>query len=413
MINTAFMTVPIEDTIVAYFDGRLNDAEGAELLHRVSVSPEIRQLFQEHESLRQIAHRAARNVAVSPSLEESLFQRIAGVDRERMIPPVFWTARRISTAAGVAAILLAAIVGTFEFRSNGVGNESVSAASASMTNQPSVSQTNSSAGPATISVDAGSKILRLAKNFSDNSSTTNDRSIGNNESAGNEFAANISAAEEEPSTEPTIELHPVSRSAPVAHITLPGSTPTTLEELRDQMGFHPSSNFEIGASMPISGFDGPAVVPTEPLFSVFSVHAAYDFDANDQLALKLTGGNFTGISQIITSGGGFTSVNGKFQTQLGYAAELFYERREPVDHGMFFFTGGIGGGFYSLGTILSAEAGIEVPVGDRWLGGVSLVISRLHQNISQQSTNQPVIFDGYNIYSSLAGRIEYGMTYEF
>ena len=112
MINQNNMAVPIEDTIIAYLDGRLNDADSAELLHRVSVSPEIRQMFQEHEALRQISYRAARNAVVSPELEESLFARIAAIKESRdVVAPVpFWSMPRISAMAGVTAIIALALL---------------------------------------------------------------------------------------------------------------------------------------------------------------------------------------------------------------------------------------------------------------------------------------------------------------
>ncbi len=103
----------LKDTIIAYFDGRLNDTDGAELLHRVSVSPEIRQIFQEHEALRQVAYRAARNVTIPSSLEESLFQRITAMEKEESLPVGFWSSRRIATFAGVAVALFAVAVGSF------------------------------------------------------------------------------------------------------------------------------------------------------------------------------------------------------------------------------------------------------------------------------------------------------------
>src|ERR1700733_11166603 len=97
----------IEDTIVAYFDGRLNDSECAELLHRVSVSPEIREIFQEHEAMRLMSYRAMRNVTVSPELEDAVFARVAALEetREKVMPVAFWTLPKISAMAGAAALI--------------------------------------------------------------------------------------------------------------------------------------------------------------------------------------------------------------------------------------------------------------------------------------------------------------------
>src|SRR5579872_1131284 len=128
---------PIEDTIIDYFDGRLNDAEGAELLHRVSVSPEIRAIFEEHDALRQMAVRAARNISIAPELEEAVFARVAALQEEERLPAGFWSLRRISVAAGVAAIFIAGIVGSLEFQNAGIiRNAGInSAESGKITNQ--------------------------------------------------------------------------------------------------------------------------------------------------------------------------------------------------------------------------------------------------------------------------------------
>src|SRR2546421_10782766 len=101
------MTAGLEDKIIAYFDGSLSDADSAELLHRVSVSPEIRELFREHEMLRDLAHEAARSVTISPEIESSLFSRIealsGNVVREK---PLLIFSRRTLVAAVLGLMFL-------------------------------------------------------------------------------------------------------------------------------------------------------------------------------------------------------------------------------------------------------------------------------------------------------------------
>ncbi len=397
------MTTPIEDSVIAYFDGRLNDAEGAELLHRVSVSPEIRQVFQEHEAMRQLANRAVRNVAVPPALEEALFQRIAGMDRERILPPVFWSVRRISALAGVTAILLAGIVGSLEFRNGGARSLAGNPSTAMMANPPLGYTANVAPEMPPFQAAAVTK----ARQISNATHTTHVTNVSHG-SFSDAPPANLLSPDDQ-----SIELLPASRSAAVAEITVPTAGHVTLESLRELAVLDQPYQFEVGISAQWSSFSVPAVVPTEPLFSDFSLRVGYNLDVNDQLGVTLTRGTMSGLALISTSGAGFTDVNGQFKMQQRYAGELFYQRREAVDHGLFFVSGGIGGGFYSLGTLVSAEAGVEVPFGDRLMGGVSLVISRMHQNQPQQNSNEPVIFDGYNIYNSIAGRIEYSMAYRF
>jgi hypothetical protein len=409
MMSADYMTIPIEDTIIAYFDGRLNDTDGAELLHRVSVSPEIRQIFQEHETLRQVAFRAARNVSVPPALEESLFQRIAVIENEESLPLAYWSTRRISAFAGVAALLLAVAVGSFE-----LGNSSVE--NVNHNSLPIVTGTNvhsndlANAIPATNSVGAQGirNVHKLESGFSGTSGTNTTNTLPSSESV---FEPAMAASEH------AIELLPASRSVEVARITLPSTGHTTIESLRDIAVVDQASNFEIGLASPFSGFGLPATMPQASIFSDVSLRFAYNFDTEDQIAFKLTRGSFAGLSTISTKEPGFTDINGQLQLQQeSYAGELFYQRRETIEHGLFFVTGGVGGGFYSQGSLLSAEIGLEVPIGERFLGGVSLVVSRFHQNGSEQSLltgNEPVIYDGSNAFNTVAGSIEYGLSYRF
>lgn len=108
------MTSGLEDKIIAYFDGELSDADSAELLHRVSVSPEIRDLFREHEMLRGLAHEATRSAAIRPEIESSLFSKIEAIaskpSREK---PMFIFSRRTAMALALALILISGSLGYF------------------------------------------------------------------------------------------------------------------------------------------------------------------------------------------------------------------------------------------------------------------------------------------------------------
>ncbi len=410
-MNTDYMAVPIEDTIIAYFDGRLNDTDGAELLHRVSVSPEIRQIFQEHEALRQVASRAARNVTIPSSLEESLFQRITAMEKEESLPVGFWSSRRIATFAGVAVALFAVAVGSFELGNSGIEHVNrhtpLLAASSNEHLNDLANAVPANASSATNSVGAQviSSVHKPEKGFS-----------GTN--TANELPSSESTLEQAISlSEAAIELLPASRRTKVAHITLPSTEHTTLESLRDIAMVNQATDFELSLASPFSDFGLPTNLPQASLFSDISLRFAYNFDTKNQIAFKLTRGSFAGLSTISTHENGFTDINGQLLLQQeNYAGELFYQRREAVEHGLFFVTGGVGGGFYAQGSMLSAELGLEVPIGERFLGGVSLVVNRFHQNNSEQSIltgNEPVIFDGSNAFNTLAGSIEYGLSYRF
>ena len=99
------MTSGLEDTIISYFDGGLSDADSAELLHRVSVSPEIRELFREHEMLRGLAHEATRSVMVRPEIEAQIFSRVEALaGSEQREKAMFVFSRRTAMALALALI---------------------------------------------------------------------------------------------------------------------------------------------------------------------------------------------------------------------------------------------------------------------------------------------------------------------
>ncbi|HET6402561.1 MAG TPA: hypothetical protein VFH95_14345 [Candidatus Kapabacteria bacterium] len=387
---------PIEDTIIAYFDGRLNDSEGAELLHRVSVSPEIREIFEAHDALRQMAVRAAQNISISPELEEAVFARIAALQEEERLPVGFWTLRRIAVTAGVAAILIAGVAGSFEFQNAGANSaESGKIKNQGISIQHMAANARFETAQRTFEPAYRTAIEQVNSEIpGDNLTTTND----------------ISLIVGDPSS--AITMHPAPEESEVASIPLPSISHATFQSLRELPPADAESKFEAGISSPMSGFSFPGSVPQQGPFADVTIRAAYNLDEKNQVGLRITDGSFAGLRP--AAGAGYTHET--MELQQGYAGELFYRHREPVVQGLFFVTGGAGGGFYSLGTMLSAELGIEVPFGERLLGGVSLIVSRLHQNGSESailSSSTPVIYDGSNVFNSLNGSIEYALTYRF
>jgi hypothetical protein len=419
MTNSDYMmAVPIEDTIIAYFDGRLNDADSAELLHRVSVSPEIRQIFQEHEALRQMSFRAARNAVVSPELEESVFTQVAALseDRRRLIPVAFWSLPRISAVAGAAAFVL--LIATLTLVQNANDHSTISQstdafaqasvqvpASSDISSQQVASQTLAPAPTAngrvsdvkSIATTAPSKIIPLAlPDFGE---------------------------EKQSASEPVIRILPQPGES--NHVNMPtvDNPPQTMRSLRGLPDPDEAPMFEIGlASDAMPGFNAPANVIEQPmpvldLASEFALRFGFNIDARNQIGFRFTRVSFPSMAVTATPAGlGYTVVNGSIESAIGSAEELVYKHREPMDQGLFYLTGSVGGGFYTQGTLLSCELGLEVPVSDKLMGGVSVIVSRLHQYGSEQNASSgsgPVIYEGANIYNTLAGRMEYGLTYRF
>jgi anti-sigma factor RsiW len=224
MINGGSMTVPIEDTIIAYLDGHLNDTEGAELLHRVSVSPEIRQIFQEHEALRQVAFRAARNAAVPTELEESVFARVAALEnsRDRGLPVGFWSMPRISAMIGTVAIIALALLAPWRAgETNLNSNHRVIAAS-----QPAAPV---GIAQATSNLNAGSPTASLPTESSN--TTTHRNAVRESHSASNvsTLADNLPAAQPPQSiSDPVIQIIPKPDESDRINIPTVGNSPQTL-----------------------------------------------------------------------------------------------------------------------------------------------------------------------------------------
>lgn len=68
--------VNLEDKIIAYLDGTLDETSRAELLHTLSVSPEKRKLLEEHIKLREIISLGHKPASVPLMTERKLAERI-------------------------------------------------------------------------------------------------------------------------------------------------------------------------------------------------------------------------------------------------------------------------------------------------------------------------------------------------
>ncbi|GEM_PF-2301005 len=393
----------IEDTIIAYMDGRLTDSESAELLHRVSVSPEIRDIFEKHVTLRNISYRAARNVSVPPELEEDLFAHIESLqEAERDAVPVgFWSTRRLSMTAAAIAILLVAFIGGMEYHTNNAGDiKQLHVAPVAASVNPASAN---SVATTTMSVPSIQNIV--TSGVAPHRSWVVRNSVPRIAAPVTPVAAQNA---EQNSTASTIQLVP--RAKEVGRVELP-RTGSTLASLRSQQDIalnDGNSKFELSIATPItSGFSRPSNVPQLNPFATVSLRAAYNLDSKNQVGLRFTEGSFQGLQQ--TSGAGFTEVS--LGSQSGLSGEILYRHREPVE-GLFFVTAGAGYGIYSLGMLITGEVGFEVPFGDHLLGGFSMVLTNLHQR-DIQTSDAAIIYDNGPIYKTLDGRIEYGLTYKF
>jgi hypothetical protein len=215
-----------------------------------------------------------------------------------------------------------------------------------------------------------------------------------------------------------IALAPTPRENAIERIIPPGINQplhTTLTDLvmmegpeRFEFGFDASSP---GVTLPSNGFN------LNPFG--YEVRLAYNLDENDQVAFHFGNEYYQWLNVVSTKGDGFTSITGSMGAQKRFASyELFYDRVQPIADGRLYLTAGVGGGFYTVGNLLSAELGFKVPISERMLAGITFTLTRAHQNgPSEQevltSQTLPAIYSGQDIHNTLNGMIQYGLSYRF
>ena len=404
----------IEETIVAYFDGRLTDTESAELLHRVSISPEIRQLFTEHEMLRNMAYRTARNVSIPTELEESLFAHIASLQEDEkgiaLLPEAegFWSIRRISVAAAVVAILLAGAVESLHYNSNEPLNGTQAIRTSQISGPSAESEGLHTSQPSTMALQS--------------SHVVGNRAIALNSYHNDGIAETVKEADESSNApvfgkndDENIVLAPALRTVELSHINQPSiGGPFSL---RDMAYTDVPRRFEIGLSTSSPGVTMPAIGHNLNPFA-YEVRAAYNLDEHNQAGIRVASDYFQGLNIAMASTSGFTNITGSMGVKRFATYELFYNRVQAIDGGRFFLSLGLGAGLYSEGNLMSMELGFKLPLGDRLLAGVTFRATRVHQNgASEQelmsSQSVPVIYSGQDIHNTLNGVFLYGLSYQF
>lgn len=400
----------IEDTIIAYFDGRLDDSQRAELLHRVSVSPEIRELFTQHETMRRLAARAARNVSVRPAIEEAVFANVAALHarekRERMIP--IWTMRRLSVAAAVLAFLalgaaewygLDPITGGF---ATGVSSKVTTRSPESTTSMSTASSNSVAATNTSLSADDQSAatshvfatpVNRVNEGLTDTSSSSSEPQVAE---AVLSQAAPRETAQAASILQPSVIDHGIPRP-----------------ELASANGFE---RFDVGLETSTRA-DYPAYVITAQPFHDWRIHAGYGLDANDFVGLRIEQTDFAKLSA--STVGGFVEYTNS--TVFTPAYELYYARRQDLAGGRFAVEASLGAGLYGGGNLLSLETGIRIPIPilDHLTAVASGSLMRVHQNgptkdeLIAQSTQTPVLFEAADVRNTLVFRLRYGFAYKF
>jgi hypothetical protein len=419
----------LEDSMIAYFDGRLSDEESAELMHRVSISPEIRQLFREHEMLRQLATRAAQKVVIRPELEESLFSRIHALaeNEHKVLAPIpeaaavassvsrFWGLRRSLLVA-----LLLGLLGSGAY----LGLQGSETGEVRNSSQPPVAATERSItqNQALTSTRSDAPIEKVAAT----SSIASHDAVPRTRSTSMQSMEPVSSIESGESKETAITTDRIS--SPIAQVAARPEAPTTLRAsigapqaiaVRD-VANEDAPSFEIGA-MTSSGFSYPANASLISPFADLRISAAYYLAASDLAGIRVGSDLYQGLATVRrSSDGSMTVVTRAQEEQRSLGAEAFYSHRMllPVGAGLW-LEGTAGAGIIPSGTTLSAELGFKLPFSDHMLGGVSFRLTRVHVNapsvdeLMSRSSDEPALFEGSNIHNTLNGRLQYGLSYRF
>ena len=422
----------IEETIIAYFDGRLTDSEGAELLHRVSISPEIRQLFSEHEMLRNMAYRSVQNVSVRPELEDALFTSIAALQQEEKTAAVlpqasgFWSVRRISIAAAVVGLLLAGIGDSIELGANHTTNHIATQAHTNA-QQPLASSNvisgNSALLPGNLVTPALPATTGKGSIHTNRANTLNlHAAVSKGLNAGIE-TSNLPLADTT-ALDRMIAMAPEPRITPVNNINRQQVGEPTRATLRDLFTANEPSRFEIGLMTSGGVFTRPADGISLNPFSAYHLQASYSLGEHDRVGVRAASEFLQYLQTSSNAGTGFTSVTGSMEQRRVLSYTLFYERVQEVNAGRFYVIGGVGAGLYSLGSLasagnlVSAELGLRLPLSDRLFAGATIMVSRMHQNgLSKEelisSQPGPAIYSGQDIHNTLNEVFLYGLSYRF
>ena len=419
----------IEDKIIAYFDGELSDADSAELLHLVSISPEIRDLFRQHEMLRELAHEATRSVMVSPEVESALFSRIEALaQKPAREKAVLIFSRRTVAVAALALVLISSSLGYLvpKLFSNGpeeqvqapaLRQENISGSEKTLLNGSSAASIEKLSLPVKANLaNVVRKQVALNREVSDREEigSVTDRTDG----TGRTDVAKISLVDKPIGLR---EINPVSAKSEDIHSSNIGEhhSPFDLKEISPESG----SLFEIGLQTS-SGFTYPAdAAPIKP-FADQRLSIAYHITENNVIGFRLGSGLYQQLGDVKrTQENGLDVLSRNIETKRSFSEEIYFSHLEPI-----YFVApltlefSLGGGFIPNGYSLGIEAGIRIPLSESFLFDAVFALSRIHSNglaasailASESTSNKPVLFgESTDIRNTLNGRLHYGFIYRF
>jgi hypothetical protein len=453
-ITDVTMRENIEDRIIAYFDGRISDDESADLLHRVSVSPEIRKLFREHEMLRELARSAQASTVVRPELEASLFSRIEALaaaeqaplavpveeDRRRKAVPFFWSRWRLGLATAVGAFVLGAAITLGPELFDG-GEDLNDQGTSNVTDAPALTPKDAISGSEEIAEEAKSpskqdfnEIIRGDRDYEARQvanerpsaagdktykSYKTDRSYTSQEnSVGTTNIASTSTLADETFTQPISSVDARS-SMPLYLGGEKGNMPVFRAEDIEQ----DEANFEMAVETS-SGFSYPASGPGIQPFADPRISVGYFLDRQNIIGVRVTSGLFQALpEQHVTSSAAYTSISRNLEQERMFNAGAYYTHRfYGVLTDLMNLDASVGAGYVqSGGYTLTGELGLRLPFSSKLFGNISFALTRVHMYAptmdeitnSVSVSDGPVLIEGSDVQNTINGRIHYGLSYQF
>ncbi len=437
MIKTGF-----EDTIIRYFDGELSDADAAELMHRASVSPEIRRVIREHEMLREMAQSASRAVMVSPALETKLFAHLSTLvpaEPLRKEAAVFIIKRRTVGYASALLLLLGSVLVPLLSSSSNEGNSGYRpqlTASSPSSQQPLLlaSQNNNAIIDEHTSVNstfAGTKnkdqstsfgIKNESESHSSRVTAQSIYSVKGSATAQPVVSSNIPyiSGEQERNTPPIYELTSASARTNYEDILSSRSAPLSFQSLRGNEDEYAKVEFSFQTA---SGFTSPAdASPIKP-FADERISMGYHLSGWDVVGARLGSGLFQQLSAPTrTERYGLTMISRTLETKRNFSGEAFYTRLVPLWFdtplmAQFSAEAGIIPDGYTFG----AEAGLRLPISSSLMFDLSFALQSVHSNaptakeiLAQESADgSPVLLQSSDVHRTLNGKFHYGILFTF
>jgi hypothetical protein len=403
----------LEEKIIAFFEGGLSDADSAELLHMVSVSPEIRDLFREHQMLRELALKATRSVMVNPEVEASIFSRVEVLaGKEPHEKPVFVFSRRTALVAALMLILLSGSLGYFVPKFFSENTQPV-------VSSPIQSKSEAPISSSVLSLDHSLPAIAQLAAYSESKSEADPKAIPILES---QVAPAFSQSESVESTPYySSEIHPAGLRSENIPPDIGGERLSPFERKEIPQEFR--SLFEISFQTS-SGFTYPAnATPIAP-FADQRLSFGYHITENNLIGFRLGSGLYQELGNVSSQEeSGVEVLTRNIETKRSFSEELYFSHLEPI----YFFAPftlefSLGGGFIPNGYTLDAEAGIRIPLAESWMIGFDFALSRIHSNALSSSailalessmTMKPILLESIDIHNTLNGRLHYGLIYRF